>query len=92
MVIQHAAAVEDNPAVTQTHDQCIQRDVVVTFLSYTPVLGGRERFRGALIGGIVRFGVLRDVATVGGLLGIWGVFSTEIKRRINKFRKQGENR
>lgn len=45
-------------------------------LLYTPVLGGCEHLRRALIGRVVRFGILRDVTAVRGLLGIRGVLST----------------
>lgn len=39
------------------------------------VLGAGERLGGALIGRVVRFGILRDVTTVRGLLGIEGDLS-----------------
>lgn len=42
------------------------------------VLGGCEHLRGALVGRVVRFGVLRDVTAVRGLLGIWGALSAAL--------------
>lgn len=51
-------------------------DIAITSSLYTPVLGGCEHLRRALIGGVVRFGILRDMTAVGGLLGIWAVLST----------------
>lgn len=45
-------------------------------LSYTPVLGSCEDLGRALIGRVVRFGVLRDVTAVRSLLCIWGILSS----------------
>lgn len=42
---------------------------------YTPVLSGCEHLRRALIGRVVRLGILGDVATIRGFLGVWRVFS-----------------
>lgn len=53
------------------------------------VLGGCKHLRGALIGRVVRFGVLRDVTTVRGLLGVWGVFSTFLLDLLNVFDTDG---
>lgn len=50
---------------------------------YIPVLGSSEDFWRTLIGWIVRFGVLRDMTTVRGLLGIWRWFSAETKTFIS---------
>lgn len=54
---------------------------------YTPVLGGNQNLWRTLIRRVLRFGVLGDVATVRGLLGIWGILSTE-ERVKNYFRFQ----
>lgn len=53
------------------------------------VLGSCEHLRRALIGRVVRFGVLRDVATVGGLLRIWGVLSAPLLDFLNVFNTNG---
>lgn len=45
-------------------------DIAVTSSLYTPVLGGYEHLRRALIGRVVRFGILRDMTAVRGLLSI----------------------
>lgn len=61
----------------QLHSASIQMmSPGITCLLYTPVFGGDEHLRRTLIGRVVGFGILRDVATVRGLLGIWGVLST----------------
>ncbi len=75
-VLQHAATAEGCPVVTKNTHVIDIRDMNVSCHLYTPVLCGCEHLRRTLIGRVVRFGVLRDMTAVRGLLGVWGIFST----------------